>query len=54
MDRRQQKTREAIFHAFSTLLEKKATIISQYTKYLIPQTSAEVPFMPILKRKTNY
>ena len=24
MDRRQQKTRKAIFHAFSTLLEKKS------------------------------
>lgn len=54
MDRRQQKTRESIFRAFNTLLEKKATIISQYKKYSIPQISAEVHFMLILKLKMNY
>lgn len=54
MDRRQQKTRKAIFMHSAHCLKRKATIISQYKKYLIPQTSAEVPFMPILKRKTNY
>ena len=53
MDRRQKKTRDAIFKAFSSLLEKNVMKILRYRKLLIKLISVEVLFMLTLRQKMN-
>ena len=52
MDRRQQKTREAVFLAFSTLLETKRYETLLYRRLLMRPTLGEAPFTLILRQRT--
>ena len=54
MDRRQQKTRQAIFNAFSTLLERKSFGNITVQEIIDGQMWGEALFMPTLKQKTVY
>ena len=53
MDRRQKRTRKAIFIAFNELLSKKRMTKSPFKKSLVPQILAAPHFMLISTQKRH-